>query len=293
MNKFDALPLIYHLGFYHPKLNYHEDYSCKNHNFNEFSHLILELKERRYTAIDYFKDILIKLLEDEEVTITTVPPHLAFESNSGVRDLASCLVKSKKKYVDAVNCLERVTKVNKYSPVKGCRSEQEHFDSIMVTDRTLIKNKNIILMDDILTSANSVTACKRLLHNAGAKEIKILCLGKTIRDEKIDLAHDVIEENVQEFIFHTDVEADHNIIQVEKIYHDLFCYLAQELDEDDEEGRCELEYAMENEEKDELANIDYSIDHEKSEYCEYANEAHRALHGEDYLTPNNPFIQFL
>jgi hypothetical protein len=49
---------------------------------------------------------------------------------------------------------------------------------------------------------------------------------------------------------------------------------------------------MENEEKDELANIDCSIDYEKSEYCEYANEAHRALHGEDYLTPNNPFIQF-
>jgi hypoxanthine phosphoribosyltransferase len=293
MNKFDKLPALYYLGFYHPKFDYYEDCYYDNCNFNEFSHRILTLKSRGYAEIYYFRDILTKLIEDEEISIVAVPSHIALESNSGIRDLASFLVKSKKNYIDAVKCLERVVTVGKYSLEKGCRSEQEHFNSIVIKDRILIEDKNVILMDDVLTSGNSANACKRLLLNAGAKEVKILCLGKTIRGEAIDRVHDVIEENVREFILYTDIHAENNINNIKKRYHNLFCHLAQELDEDDEEGLFTLECTIGSEEKEELDTIDYSIDYEKSEYSEYANEAHRALHGEGYLTPDNPLIQFL
>jgi hypoxanthine phosphoribosyltransferase len=293
MNKFDKLPALYHLGFYHPKFDCCEDVCNENYNFNEFSQLILDLKDRESEAIFYFESILTKLLEDEETTFVAVPSHIAFESNSGIRDLAGYLIKSKKKYIDAVKCLERVATVDKYSSIKGFRSEQEHFNSIVVKDRLLIENKNIILIDDILTSGNSANACRRLLSNAGAKEVKIVCLGKTIRGEKINITHDVIEKKMQDFIWHTDIEANNNIIQLKKEYHDLFCMRVQKLNENDEEGQFELECEMRHEEEYEIDNIYESIDYEKSEYCEYANEAHRALHGEGYLTPNNPFIQFL
>lgn len=293
MNKFDKLPALYYLGFYHPQFDYYENCYYDNCDFNEFSHRILRLKNKDCTEIYYFRDILTKLIEDEAISIAAVPSHVALESNSGIRDLASYLVSSKKNYIDAVKCLERVITVEKYSPTKGCRSEQEHFNSIVIKDRLLIENKNIILIDDILTSGNSANACRILLLNAGAKEVKIVCLGKTIRGEKINITHDVIEQKIQDFIWHTDIEANNNIIKLKKEYHDLFCMRVQELDENDEEGQLVLECEMRHEEEYEIDNIYKSIDYEKSEYCEYANEAHRALYGEGYLTPNNPFIQFL
>lgn len=89
MNKFDKLPTFYYLGFYHPKFDYCKDVRYENHNFNEFSQLILDLKDREFEAILYFESILRKLLEDEETTLVAVPSHVAFESNSGIRDLSS------------------------------------------------------------------------------------------------------------------------------------------------------------------------------------------------------------
>jgi Phosphoribosyl transferase domain len=293
VNKFGKLPALYYLGFYHPKFDYYENCYYDNCNFNEFSHRILRLKDRDCSAVYYFRDILTKLIEDEEISISAVPSHVALESNSGIRDLAICVVKSKKNYIDSVKCLERVAKVGKYSPAKGCRSEQEHFNSILVKDRTLIQNRNIILMDDIITSGNSANACKRLLLDAGAKEVKIVCLGKTIRGEAIDRAHDCIDANLQEFIMDVNIEAANNARDIEDQYSGGFCELSQELDEDDEEGLFELECAMENGKQDELNNIEAYRDYQISEYYEYANEAHRALSGNDYLTPDNPFIQFL
>uniref|UniRef100_UPI00286EA971 hypothetical protein n=1 Tax=Chamaesiphon sp. VAR_69_metabat_338 TaxID=2964704 RepID=UPI00286EA971 len=68
MNKFDTLPALYYLGFYHPKFNYYEGFYNDNCNFNEFSNRILTLKDRDYLTIHYFRDILTKLIEDEDLS---------------------------------------------------------------------------------------------------------------------------------------------------------------------------------------------------------------------------------
>jgi len=175
MNKFDKLPQLYSLGFYHPKYSYDKNGSIENDYFNEFSDRILAVKNWDYTAILYFRDILLKLIEDEEIAIATVPAHTPFELNSGIRDLAGYLVKSKKNYIDAVQCLKRFEQVAQSSQTRGCRSKQAHLKSIRVIDRQSLENKNVILIDDVLTTGSSVNACKELLQEAGAKEVKVLC----------------------------------------------------------------------------------------------------------------------
>ena len=198
MNKFDELPQLYSLGFYHPKYIYDKNGSIENDYFNEFSDRILAVKNRDYTETLYFRDILLKLIEDEEIAIATVPAHTPFELNSGIRGLADSLVKSKKNYIDAVQCLKRFEQVAQSSQTRGCRSKEAHLKSIRVIDRQSIENKNVILMDDVITTGSSVNACKELLQEAGAKEVKVLCLGKTIRE--VEHAHYLIDENLEIFI---------------------------------------------------------------------------------------------
>jgi hypothetical protein len=161
MNKFDKLPALYYLGFYHPKFDYYEDCFYDNCNFNEFSHRILRLKDRDYTATHYFRDILTKLIEDEEISIAAVPSHVALESNSGIRDLASYLVKSKKNYIDAVKCLERVITVDKYSqtsrkmaiPINSIRVESDFNKSFITV------TSNVVMLSCINPRTEDIMVC--------------------------------------------------------------------------------------------------------------------------------------
>ncbi len=53
-------------------------------------------------------------------------------------------------------------------------------DHIKIKNKHLIKNKSILLVDDILTTGNTLASCVELLKNEGAKKIKILTLAKVI-----------------------------------------------------------------------------------------------------------------
>ncbi|MDJ0507908.1 MAG: hypothetical protein QNJ64_01435 [Crocosphaera sp.] len=54
MEKFNSLPNVFPLGFYHPKSNYDGDYYEDNEYFNEYSQKILNLKNSDYEAIIFF-----------------------------------------------------------------------------------------------------------------------------------------------------------------------------------------------------------------------------------------------
>jgi competence protein ComFC len=53
-----------------------------------------------------------------------------------------------------------------------------------VTDRTKVKNKTVVLVDDVLTTGATAEECAKLLKKAGAKKVFVLCLARTSVQEQ-------------------------------------------------------------------------------------------------------------
>ncbi|MTJ13830.1 phosphoribosyltransferase [Anabaena sp. UHCC 0187] len=238
MKLFDNLPNLFYLGFYCPQSS---DY------FNKYSNTILELKNKKEDSINFFLKEIRNFLSDEDISIATVPPGKSTNQSSGIRDLAKQLVKSYSKFTDAVFCLERFKDSN------GDRTMENHLKTIKIANSSVIKNKKVILIDDVLTTGNSIQACKKLLLEAGAKEIKVIVLGKTMRN--VGDAHDRIDqEEEEEFLKETidnlnleyywirqcyeieenslKEEADNHHIAVDECYNDCYsCFDPDDMEE--------------------------------------------------------------
>ncbi|MDA0938808.1 MAG: phosphoribosyltransferase family protein [Proteobacteria bacterium] len=49
-----------------------------------------------------------------------------------------------------------------------------------IYDASLIKNKNLILLDDVITTSSTMRECVKVLLKSGAKSIHVLAIAKTI-----------------------------------------------------------------------------------------------------------------
>ena len=158
-----------------------------NPNFNKYSSKMLELKKNETEAISFWKNELgqvskiQKALKNNEVAIAIVPSSSPYEKNlSGIGALGQELIKEHNDLIDAIFCLERYQKIDKLSQ-GGNRNIDVHLNSIQVVNSYLIQNKNVLLLDDVTTTGNSLNACRKLLREAGAKKILCLALAKTKR----------------------------------------------------------------------------------------------------------------
>ena len=91
--------------------------------------------------------------------------------------LIKSLSKNKRR-TDASVCLVRHT-VAHPSSFWGDRSISKHLESIWVTNDSRIVSEEVLLIDDIVTTGNSLTACKKLLLDRGAADVVCLALGVT------------------------------------------------------------------------------------------------------------------
>jgi Phosphoribosyl transferase domain len=151
----------------------------KNPKFDPFSGYILDVKKSYTTGLLYFAQRINPLVA-RDVVICCVPSHDATKTQSGIRTLAQRLALSNR--VDATHCLVRASTVPKAAH-GGKRSVQIHLDSIRVNDPELIRDKEILLLDDVTTTGSSLVACQKLLIDAGARRVKCLALGKTAPHE--------------------------------------------------------------------------------------------------------------
>jgi hypoxanthine phosphoribosyltransferase len=290
---FKNFPRLFYLGFYHPKFEQYQGEKYENNYFNDFSDDILRLKDREWESIEYFGDLILELLEDEELVITTVPSHISGKQYSGIRDIAKYITFCNPTYIDLSYCLMRHRSIEQLSRSNGSRSKHIHLESIRVENQSAIENKNIVLLDDVITSGSSVEACVEILQAAGAKMVKTICLGKTIRD--VEDTHEIIESKLQEFY----QENDFTLYNSQKIIDEEFGYEVQQLDELSEMNDMdEVEYL------DELSKLDNAAQQqhthaEGDKYsddmdCEqWATEAHEVLSGKRCFTPDNPFLEYL
>ncbi|MGK7933777.1 MAG: ComF family protein [Microcystaceae cyanobacterium] len=294
MKNFNDLPDTFFLGSYHPKYNYYDDYYEDNWWFNEFSNNILDLKDRNSLAIYFFLNRLKHLISDDEVIVTTVPSHSCNISSSGIRDLAQKLVQSKKDFIDGTLCLERFKSIEKLSSSFNNRSLNTHLNSVKISHSELIKDKQVILMDDVLTSGNSVQACKQLLLEGGAKAVKIIVLGKTIRNP--EELHYCIEQKRDELIECEQIDTYYYKFNELEYQYEFYISMLDEqvkYGEIDDEEYYDLRQNIDYEDYQHKLFLENCLGHTEDWYKECAMEAHNAIEGTDYFRPNNPFISIL
>lgn len=162
------------LGPYRP-WSYHKEHGGDGGSYPEHSGRILDVKSGQARGIDYFFDYMIKKVSPDVIAV--VPSHDPAKVASGISTLASRLAQARGCH-DGSACLVRHTKINKLS-AGGDRSVQVHLNSIHVVDPASIAGKSILLIDDVMTTGNSLLASRILLMGAGAGNVRCLALGRT------------------------------------------------------------------------------------------------------------------
>ena len=162
---------IYYLYDYYPTRFEKDD---------KYSQTILQLKENSLNAIEFWYQETKNLFEGN-FAVTIVPSHSSSNDNrdSGIAEVAKKLSKSKiDEVTDLIDVLTRFKTINKLSK-GGNREITNHLNSINV-NQELSESKPILLLDDVATSGNSLTACKQLLQEAGAKYVFCFALTRTV-----------------------------------------------------------------------------------------------------------------
>ncbi|MCK5127090.1 MAG: phosphoribosyltransferase [candidate division Zixibacteria bacterium] len=158
-------------------------YRPKNHpayQSHEHSQLIDILRDKRQEkAIKHFADVL-KPYIPEGIAITAVPPSVAVTHRSGIQLVVKILTSGKR--IDSVDCLVRMKRIQPLREIEN-RPVETHLESIIIRQPERIRNFRMLLLDDIYNTGNSLKACKKMLLDAGAKEVRILALGLTWRED--------------------------------------------------------------------------------------------------------------
>jgi hypothetical protein len=145
-------------------------------NYPTLSGKILDLKDGHDHAVAYFLKELDSLLA-AGVVVAIVPSHDPAKTNSGVRRLAQAIASSNRRK-DASHCLVRHTKIVKLAG-GGDRSVETHLNSIRIEDAITPSFECVLLLDDVTTTGNSLTACKKLLLDNNANRVQCLAIGRT------------------------------------------------------------------------------------------------------------------
>lgn len=145
-------------------------------NYDAHSGRILDLKDKSAGAIKHFREMIAPALPNG-IAIATVPSHDPAKAVGGLALLAGELA-ALRGCIDGSSCLVRTKKIVKLAH-GGDRSKDVHLQSITVANPRLIKGRDVLLLDDVAKTGNSLEACAELLLNAGARSVECATIGKT------------------------------------------------------------------------------------------------------------------
>lgn len=173
--RYEAESGIVICGYYKPYGRWRNDPETADQPYDIYSGKILDLKEGKRGAVNYFFNLL-----DEEicpgVAIAVVPSHLPGAADGGIGALAKRLAAHGR--IDMTECLVRIREIDKLA-LGGSRDRRVHLDSIEVNPNVPVADEVILVVDDVTTSGNSLFACRDILLAHGAKRVALLALGQT------------------------------------------------------------------------------------------------------------------
>ncbi len=175
------------LGKYYPK------YDRQYKDMDKFSDMILDIKkdEKKLDpqsgeyyyykkAINYFTNQLRSILSDtEEYVICVIPTHAIGTAPSGIRTITKQLCLPP--IIDGIDVISRAFEIPKKA-IGGSRDLQLEIESLTLRNESIVKGREVLLMDDVITTGTSLKAGKYLLERAGVALIALLALAKTQRE---------------------------------------------------------------------------------------------------------------
>ena len=153
----------------------------KNHTIDhDNSYLVLRaLKQRDPTYINFISNRLHNILNDKELTICRIPSSTSNTEN-GCDDVIIELAKLNSNYKDGRKCISRTVSISK-GHLGGERNIIQHIQSSEIKNLELLNNKDILLIDDIITTGKSVEAFVKLIKNTTKpKSLTVFVFSKTI-----------------------------------------------------------------------------------------------------------------
>lgn len=170
-NSYDLRSARFYLDNYHPY--------CQGNNpkFNGFSRLILDVKKQIPSAILYFTTKLRPILSfKEEYVICVMPSHELGSNPSGIKTIAKNLCCPP--IIDGTDVIIRVKEMQKKS-TGGSRDLDSEIASITIRNESIVKGKQVLLLDDVTTSGTSLNAGRLILEKAGAMLVVMHALALT------------------------------------------------------------------------------------------------------------------
>lgn len=168
------------VGWYFP-LKYCQD----SLNRDRWSQLILDLKntndpKKQKASLHTLTQILLPLLPSSHgnLAIAAVPSSTKNNQEHGITKLAQFLAQELS-VMDATHCLQRVITIPK-AATGGTRKKSIHENSLDVEHPEELKGKTILLLDDVVTTGNSISVCTdKLLTAPEIVLVSSLVLGRT------------------------------------------------------------------------------------------------------------------
>ena len=123
------------------------------------------------------KDWLKGILGNKDIVVAIAPGHSPQSSPNFLHSIVGSLIHGNIK--DGRDLLIRKIAVPKAAQ-GGPRDQDLHENTIEVTDPSKVKDKVVYIIDDIWTIGSTLRACASLIRRAGARDVKLFAVGKTV-----------------------------------------------------------------------------------------------------------------
>ena len=174
----------YYLGVYYPKSRY-----LNEHNTDKFTQVVKQFKPFSGIPLEYTKKATKKIAECVEILLASekvkvdiiipVPSHSPKKISLSLQELTKII----SKYLGAengTNLIERSISIPDHNADDIRRLAHEQYNTLKV--HPLVTGKDVLLIDDILTSGNTIAACVKKLKDSRARNIYVLTVGRTKPD---------------------------------------------------------------------------------------------------------------
>ena len=147
---------------------------------------LLDFKEGQQYAISAeakeFQAPLGELELPRGTLLVVMPGHEASATNAGtpLARAVARLVASDGRLMSSMDALIRFRDIEKLAS-GGDRSVAVHLGSIRVQEPPPVRGATVVVLDDIVTTGNSMEAVRQLLTTAGANRVAGIAIGRTVR----------------------------------------------------------------------------------------------------------------